>query len=114
MGGLRNDDRIIEVNGKSVNGKTYQEVLGHIHEDPTKVQLLVIDHETDQEFARRHEVPSRKSRSLVRKAAPAEMPRLTIARERKQVVSFTPGLLLAIHKKAQFRPKGEASITIAN
>ncbi|XP_050029276.3 uncharacterized protein [Dermacentor andersoni] len=83
MGGLRNDDRIIEVNGTSVNGKTYQDVLGHINEDPTKVQLLVIDNETDQEFARRHEVPSRKSPRLVHKAAPAEMPRPTTAREHK-------------------------------
>lgn len=85
LGGLRNDDRLIEVNGTSVDGKTYQDVLGHIKEDPTKVELLVIDLETDQEFRKRHEVPSRKSPRLVRKTAPAEMPRPTTAREHKPV-----------------------------
>ncbi|XP_070390044.1 scoloptoxin SSD14-like [Dermacentor albipictus] len=94
MGGLRNDDRIIEVNGTSVNGKTYQDVLGHINEDPTKVQLLVIDHETDQEFARRHEVPSRKSPGLVHKSAPAKMPHPTVSRERKPVgIHKAPSML---------------------
>ncbi|KAL1455756.1 hypothetical protein MTO96_043645, partial [Rhipicephalus appendiculatus] len=48
------------VNGTSVERKTLLQVLDLIEEDPVKVDLLVIDKETEQEFTKRREVPSRK------------------------------------------------------
>ncbi|KAL3191560.1 hypothetical protein MRX96_059660 [Rhipicephalus microplus] len=70
LGGLGKDDRLLEVNGTSVEGKTLLEVVDLIEEDPLKVDVLVIDKETEQEFAKRREVPSRKSPKLVYKTAP--------------------------------------------
>ncbi|KAH7956081.1 hypothetical protein HPB52_005998 [Rhipicephalus sanguineus] len=88
LGGLAKDDRLLEVNGTSVEGKTHQEVLDLIKEDPVKVDLLVIDKETEQQFAKRHQVPSRKSSKVVYKTAPSEMP--ISPRGQKQVVVRKP------------------------
>ncbi|KAL3191557.1 hypothetical protein MRX96_059657 [Rhipicephalus microplus] len=87
LGGLGKDDRLLEVNGTSVEGKTLLEVVDLIEEDPLKVDVLVIDKETEQEFVKRREVPSRKSPKLVYKTAPPEMP--ISPRQKKQAVSLT-------------------------
>ncbi|KAL3200015.1 hypothetical protein MRX96_043648 [Rhipicephalus microplus] len=51
-------DRIVEVNGESVEGASYRDVVNRIKLDPGKVALLVIDRETDEAFARQNRTPN--------------------------------------------------------
>ncbi|KAL1467048.1 hypothetical protein MTO96_005910 [Rhipicephalus appendiculatus] len=90
LGGLVKDDRILEVNGTSVERKTLLQVLDLIEEDPVKVDLLVIDRETEQEFAKRREVPSRKSPKVVFKTAPTDMP-ISPRGNKQAIVRKPPG-----------------------
>ncbi|XP_077508232.1 uncharacterized protein LOC144119517 [Amblyomma americanum] len=74
LGGLRKRDRIVEVNGYDVEGQSYRDVVNRIKEDPTRVELLVIDRETDEEFARRRQRPSSLADSVVQRWTPTERP----------------------------------------
>ena len=53
--GLRLNDRIIEVNGRSVDGKNHAEVVADVKSIPGEVRLLVVDAETD-EYYRSHDI----------------------------------------------------------
>ena len=41
--GLKDGDKIIEVNGKNVSSEDHRNVVGEIKSDPTQVKLLVVD-----------------------------------------------------------------------
>ena len=49
-GGLRQGDRIIEVNGDNVEQSTHKEVVEKIKSVPDTVKLLVVDPEADKYF----------------------------------------------------------------
>ncbi|XP_049514952.1 PDZ domain-containing protein 7 isoform X2 [Dermacentor silvarum] len=74
LGGLRKNDRLVEVNGLSVEGESHREIIERIKQDPTRVSLLVIDREADEAFARRKQKPSSQSESVVRRHTPAQQP----------------------------------------
>lgn len=50
LGGLREGDRIIEVNGVSVESISHKEVVTKIKADPDKTVLLVVDQDADKYF----------------------------------------------------------------
>ncbi|KAH6940784.1 hypothetical protein HPB50_006551 [Hyalomma asiaticum] len=74
LGGLRKNDRLLEVNGLSVEGESHREIIERIKHDPTQVELLVIDREADEAFAKRKQKPSSQSESVVRRRTPAQQP----------------------------------------
>jgi len=51
--GLREGDRIVAVNGVDVADGTHQDVVRRIRADPDRVELLVVDAETDEYFKQR-------------------------------------------------------------
>ncbi|KAH7960436.1 hypothetical protein HPB49_019551 [Dermacentor silvarum] len=85
LGGLRNDDRLVEVNAVSVENKSYQEIMGRIGKEPDQVDLLVIDRETDEAFASRSQKPSGQSDGVLRRWTPGRPPRLTTRKSKKEV-----------------------------
>lgn len=74
LGGLRKNDRLLEVNGISVEGESHREIIERIKRDPTQVELLVIDREGDEAFAKRKQKPCSQSESVVRRRTPAQQP----------------------------------------
>ncbi|KAL3235471.1 hypothetical protein MRX96_048305 [Rhipicephalus microplus] len=84
LGGLRNDDRLIEVNAVSVENRSYQEIMCRIGKEPDQVDLLVIDRETDEAFASRQQKPSGQADGVLRRWTPARRPRLTFMKTKKQ------------------------------
>ncbi|KAL3197564.1 hypothetical protein MRX96_044885 [Rhipicephalus microplus] len=74
LGGLRKNDRLLEVNGISVEGESHREIIERIKRDPTQVELLVIDREGDEAFAKRKQKPCSQSESVVRRRTPAHQP----------------------------------------
>ncbi|KAL1418177.1 hypothetical protein MTO96_026190 [Rhipicephalus appendiculatus] len=64
LGGLRKNDRLLEVNGISVEGESHREIIERIKQDPTQVELLVIDREGDEAFAKRKQKPCSQSESV--------------------------------------------------
>ncbi|KAL1478185.1 hypothetical protein MTO96_016374 [Rhipicephalus appendiculatus] len=88
LGGLRDDDRLIEVNAVSLENRSYQEIMWRIGKEPEQVDLLVIDRETDEAFASRQQKPSGQSDGVLRRWTPARRPRLTFRKTKKQ----TPGV----------------------
>ncbi|KAH6933607.1 hypothetical protein HPB50_016795 [Hyalomma asiaticum] len=84
LGGLRDDDRLIEVNAVSVENKSYQEIMGRINKEPDQVDLLVIDRETDQGFTNRRQKPSGQADGVLRRWTPARPPRKTLRKIVKQ------------------------------
>ena len=55
-GGLREGDRVVEVNGKNVDKMKHGEVVSLIKENPTETSLLVIDSITDK-YLKDNEMP---------------------------------------------------------
>ncbi|KAL3200016.1 hypothetical protein MRX96_043649 [Rhipicephalus microplus] len=86
LGGLRNDDRLIEVNAVSVENRSYQEIMWRIGKEPDQVDLLVIDRETDEAFASRQQKPSGQADGVLRRWTPARRPRLTFMKTKKQAL----------------------------
>ncbi|KAH7956528.1 hypothetical protein HPB52_010192 [Rhipicephalus sanguineus] len=74
LGGLRKRDRIVEVNGESVEGASYRDVVNRIKVNPDKVALLVIDRETDEAFARQGRTPNSQEDCVVECRTPPEQP----------------------------------------
>ncbi|TNN80599.1 Na(+)/H(+) exchange regulatory cofactor NHE-RF2 [Liparis tanakae] len=56
--GLRPQDRLIEVNGVSIEGMRHAEVVAFIKKGGDETWLLVVDPETDEQFKRRGIVPA--------------------------------------------------------
>ncbi|XP_077412830.1 Na(+)/H(+) exchange regulatory cofactor NHE-RF1 isoform X2 [Vanacampus margaritifer] len=56
--GLQPKDRIVQVNGVSVEGKTHSEVVGTIKAGGDEARLLVVDPDTDAFFKRCRVVPT--------------------------------------------------------
>ena len=48
--GLKQSDRIIEVNGTNINNENHQQVVQRIKAVPNETKLLVVDAETDEYF----------------------------------------------------------------
>ncbi|KAL1479776.1 hypothetical protein MTO96_051580 [Rhipicephalus appendiculatus] len=91
LGGLRKKDRILEVNGESVEGASYRDVVNRIKLDPSKVALLVIDRETDEAFARQRRTPNSREDCMVEcRTPPAQPPSYAIAPGSRRSVSETP------------------------
>lgn len=74
LGGLRKNDRLVEVNGLSVEGESHREIIDRIKQDPSRVELLVVDRETDEAFARRKHKPSSQAPEVARRSTPAQQP----------------------------------------
>ncbi|XP_077498897.1 membrane-associated guanylate kinase, WW and PDZ domain-containing protein 3-like isoform X2 [Amblyomma americanum] len=74
LGGLRKNDRLVEVNGLSVEGESHREIIERIKQDPGHVDLLVIDRETDEAFTRRKQKPSSQCEGVVRRCTPPQQP----------------------------------------
>lgn len=74
LGGLRKNDRLVEVNGLSVEGESHREIIERIKQDPGHVDLLVVDRETDEAFARRKQKPSSQCEGVVRRCTPSQQP----------------------------------------
>ncbi|XP_075539833.1 Na(+)/H(+) exchange regulatory cofactor NHE-RF2-like [Dermacentor variabilis] len=85
LGGLRDDDRLVEVNAVSVENKSYPEIMGRIEKEPDQVDLLVIDRETDEAFASRSQKPSGQADGVLRRWTPGRPPRLTSRKSKKRV-----------------------------
>ena len=51
LAGLREGDRIIEVNGINVEGASHREVAKNIKVEPDETSLLVLDPEADKVFS---------------------------------------------------------------
>ncbi|XP_065303918.1 uncharacterized protein [Dermacentor albipictus] len=83
LGGLRDDDRLVEVNAVSVENKSYPEIMGRIEKEPDQVDLLVIDRETDEAFASRSQRPSGQADGVLRRWTPGRPPRLTSRKSKK-------------------------------
>ena len=49
-GGLREGDRIVEVNGNSVSSESHGAVVQHIKSNPNETKLLVVDTDTDRYY----------------------------------------------------------------
>lgn len=47
MAGLKEGDRIVEVNGVNINNENHRQVVERIKSDPSETRLLVVDPETD-------------------------------------------------------------------
>ncbi|XP_065303922.1 Na(+)/H(+) exchange regulatory cofactor NHE-RF3-like isoform X2 [Dermacentor albipictus] len=90
LGGLRNDDRLVEVNAVSVENKSYQEIMGRMGKEPDQVDLLVIDRETDEAFASRSQRPSGQADGVLRRWTPGRPPRLTSRKSKKPVNKASP------------------------
>lgn len=54
--GLKEGDRIIEVNGTNIENENHQQVVGRIKAVPNETKLLVVDSETDQFFKENNRV----------------------------------------------------------
>lgn len=50
LAGLKEHDRIVEVNGVNVSTESHQEVVKRIKSDPKQVTMLVVDKEADAYF----------------------------------------------------------------
>ncbi|XP_049275237.1 Na(+)/H(+) exchange regulatory cofactor-like protein nrfl-1 isoform X2 [Rhipicephalus sanguineus] len=74
LGGLRKNDKLLEVNGLSVEGESHREIIERIKQDPMQVELLVIDREGEEAFAKRKQKPCSQSESVVRRRTPAQQP----------------------------------------
>ena len=48
--GLKEGDRIIEVNGANINGEVHKQVVSRIKENPNETKLLVVDKESSEYF----------------------------------------------------------------
>lgn len=48
--GLKEGDRIIEVNGASINGEVHKQVVSRIKQNPNETKLLVVDKESYEYF----------------------------------------------------------------
>lgn len=53
--GLRNEDRVLEVNGSDVGGKSHKKIVAKIRDKKTEVSLLVVDKLCD-EFLRKNKI----------------------------------------------------------
>ncbi|KAH7953798.1 hypothetical protein HPB49_012394 [Dermacentor silvarum] len=71
LGGLRDDDRLVEVNAMPAENMSYREITERIGKKPDQVDLLVIDRETDELFASRNQKPSGQSDGVQRRWTPA-------------------------------------------
>ena len=82
--GLKEGDRIVEVNGTNIGNENHQQVVQRIKAVTDEVKLLVVDHETDEYFkekkivvrgdlsvVERREVPSERGEAIVTAAATA-------------------------------------------
>ena len=54
--GLKEGDRIIEVNGTNIENENHQQVVGRIKAVPNETKLLVVDIETDKFFKENNRV----------------------------------------------------------
>lgn len=68
--GLREGDRIIEVNGVNVTEDSHQEVVGRIKTNPGSVSLFVVDRETDDFYKKRGTVVRSDMPNVIRGETP--------------------------------------------
>ena len=54
--GLKNGDRVVEVNGDDISREEFKQVVERIRSDPTSVTLLVLDAAAD-DYYRQHGIP---------------------------------------------------------
>ncbi|XP_014664751.1 PREDICTED: uncharacterized protein LOC106807044 isoform X5 [Priapulus caudatus] len=52
-GGLRKDDRVVEVNDTAVEGKTHNKIIELVKQRPLQASFLVVDQEADKVFTNR-------------------------------------------------------------
>ncbi|KAK2144183.1 hypothetical protein LSH36_779g02005 [Paralvinella palmiformis] len=50
LAGLKEGDRIVEVNGTNISNENHQQVVQRIKANPNETRLLVVDHETDEYY----------------------------------------------------------------
>lgn len=74
LAGLKEHDRIVEVNGVSVSGEAHQDVVKRIKSDPKQVTMLVVDKETDAYFEKEGLVPSSHLQDVERITCPDVQP----------------------------------------
>ncbi|KAK6633779.1 hypothetical protein RUM44_004386 [Polyplax serrata] len=48
--GLKEGDRIVEVNGANINGEVHKQVVSRIKQNPNETKLLVVDKESSEYF----------------------------------------------------------------
>jgi C-terminal processing protease CtpA/Prc len=81
-GGLRDGDRLIEVNGTNVENESHAQVVALVKDRPGEVTMLVVDSQTDAYYRERHIAITT---DLLRDDLPAPAPRASderIATER--------------------------------
>lgn len=72
--GVKEHDRIVEVNGFSVSGEPHQDVVKRIKSDPAQVTLLLVDQEADAYFSKEGITPSARLPSVERIECPSSRP----------------------------------------
>lgn len=63
--GVRVNDRLVEINGESIEGLTHTEVVEKIVQAGQALMLLLVDHEADDHFTRRNMRPTAAEATIV-------------------------------------------------
>lgn len=109
LGGLKEGDRIVEVNGVNVNNENHYQVVERIKLNPNEVRLLVLDREADEWYQERDSVvePPRSSQSnVIHIKTPADRPR---AEHQDSLDQEEAGEHLELKSKEETPPAGPKS-----
>lgn len=103
--GLRQGDRILEVNGESIANKSHKQVVESIKGLPNETKLLVVDPHDEEEVQNQHitEVPQITERQINNNPPPSEIENGPLK------LNMTAAELRAkLKEKKKFDPKKEA------
>lgn len=75
MAGLREGDRIVEVNGVNINNENHRQVVERIKSDPNETRLLVVDPETDLWYREQDQVVKSNQVNVVYMKTPVPRPK---------------------------------------
>ncbi|EEC05012.1 PDZ domain-containing protein, putative [Ixodes scapularis] len=74
LGGLRRNDRLVEVNGTTVEGENHRDIIERIKRDPSRVDLLVVDEETEKALVSKKIKISSKADNVIHRRTPPQQP----------------------------------------
>ena len=80
--GLKDGDRIVEINGTNIGNENHQQVVGRIKAGNDEVSILVVDAETDKEY--------KEAKKIIRSDLP-EVVKLSAVRENDTQEESLPG-----------------------
>jgi len=104
--GLRESDRIIEVNGESVLSETHQEVVKRIKADSKQVTMLLLDPEAEQYFKEKGIIVSSSLPSVEKIECPDNNPHAAATRDISKGTDFEGHQLRLCHIRSTPDGKG--------